>query len=131
MKNKGKACAALLSLLSLLPSQAEALYEANSETGAGALDFIENRRRIERENMLTDEQQKLIEIRDLAQRKVDSTRKSAAALQEELKSPRCLPSIANRMRSLKAPGVLRYRALSSADSGMIQPLQQVSGQSLP
>ena len=60
MKNKGKAFAALLSLLTLLPSQASALYEATSETGAGALDFIENRRRLERENMLTDEQKKLV-----------------------------------------------------------------------
>lgn len=62
MNNKGKAFAALLSLLTLLPSQAFALYKANDTgTGTGALDFIENRRRIERENMLTEEQQQLQE----------------------------------------------------------------------
>ena len=68
MKKKGKACAALLSLLALLPGEAFAMYEADTETGAKALDFIENRRRLERENMLTDEQQKLIaDTQEMAQ----------------------------------------------------------------
>ena len=59
MNNKGKACAAFLSLLILLPSQAFAIYKADdSDTGTGALEFLENRRRIERENMLTEEQQR-------------------------------------------------------------------------
>ena len=62
MNNKGKACAAFLSLLILLPSQAFAIYKADdSDTGTGALEFLENRRRIERENMLTEEQQRLKE----------------------------------------------------------------------
>ena len=61
MKKRGKVCAALLSVLALLPSQALAMYEADTETGASALDFIENRRRMQRENMLTEEQQQLLE----------------------------------------------------------------------
>ena len=62
MNNKGKACAAFLSLLILLPSQAFAIYKAeDSDTGTGALEFLENRRRIERENRLTEEQLRLQE----------------------------------------------------------------------
>lgn len=41
------------------PTAIEAAYEANTDTGADMLDFIENRRRNERENRLTDEQKEL------------------------------------------------------------------------
>ena len=61
MKNKSKACAALLSLLTLLPSQASAVYESDTETGTTRLDYIEKRYRSQRENMLTEEQQQLEE----------------------------------------------------------------------
>ena len=61
MKNRRKACAAFLSLMTLLPAQAFAQYEADTETGTRRLDFIENQRRLERENMLTEEQQQLVE----------------------------------------------------------------------
>lgn len=40
----------------MLPSVTQAAYEADSDTGAGILDFIENRRRNEREQRLTEEQ---------------------------------------------------------------------------
>ena len=61
MKNKRKACAALLSLMTLLPAQAFAQYESDTNTGTRRLDFIENQRRLARENMLTEEQQQLVE----------------------------------------------------------------------
>ena len=54
MKNKWL-CMCALSLM-LLPSTVEAAYEADSDTGAEVLDFIENRRRNEREKRLTEEQ---------------------------------------------------------------------------
>ncbi|MBQ7496668.1 MAG: LPS-assembly protein LptD, partial [Selenomonas sp.] len=85
MKNKGRACAAFLSLLALLPPQATAMYKANTETGADALDFIENRRRLERENMLTDEQQKLLadtqEMAENLRHPVDPTKASPMAFE--------------------------------------------------
>ena len=85
MKNKGRACAAFLSLLALLPPQATAMYKANTETGADALDFIENRRRMERENMLTDEQQKLLadtqEMAENLRHPVDPTKASPMAFE--------------------------------------------------
>ena len=46
----------ILAYLIALPSLTFAAYEADSDTGAGILDFIENRRRNERENRLTEEQ---------------------------------------------------------------------------
>lgn len=61
MKNKSKAFAALLSFLTLLPAQASAVYKADTETGTKRLDYIENQYRLQRENMLTEEQQQLIE----------------------------------------------------------------------
>ena len=68
MKNKRKACAALLSLMTLLPAQAFAQYESDTNTGTRRLDFIENQRRLARENMLTEEQQQLVEdTRQMAQ----------------------------------------------------------------
>ncbi len=42
-------------------STAEAVYEASSDTGTEVFDFIENRRREERANRLTEEQQKLLD----------------------------------------------------------------------
>lgn len=50
---------ALSSYLIIVPSLCYAGYEADSDTGAGILDFIENRRREEREKALTDEQKQL------------------------------------------------------------------------
>ena len=41
-------------------STAEAVYEAKSDTGTELFDYIENRRRMARENQLTDEQKKLL-----------------------------------------------------------------------
>ncbi|MBQ7453688.1 MAG: LPS-assembly protein LptD [Selenomonadaceae bacterium] len=45
----------------MIPSAAEAVYEAESDTGTNFFDFIENRRREEREQRLTEEQQKLLD----------------------------------------------------------------------
>lgn len=47
-------------LLGLTPTFALAQYETDSDTGANRLDFLENMRRRERENRLTDEQKKLL-----------------------------------------------------------------------
>ena len=44
----------------LTTSTAEAIYEAESDTGTGFFDFIENRRREAREQQLTEEQEKLL-----------------------------------------------------------------------
>ena len=45
----------------MLPGYASAVYESDSDTGTEVLDYIENRRRMERENRLSEEQQKLLE----------------------------------------------------------------------
>ena len=51
----GVVCAALF-----MTSTAEAVYEASSDTGTEVFDFIENRRREERDQKLTEEQEKLL-----------------------------------------------------------------------
>ena len=51
----GVVCAALF-----MTSTAEAVYEAKSDTGTELFDYIENRRREEREQKLTPEQEKLL-----------------------------------------------------------------------
>lgn len=43
-----------------MPTSVEAVYEAESDTGTGFFDYVENRRREERENQLTPEQEQLI-----------------------------------------------------------------------
>lgn len=51
---------AALSILALLPGMAAAkVYEADTDTGANRLDFVENLRRLERENAPTQEQLEL------------------------------------------------------------------------
>ena len=44
-----------------VPLTAEAEYSGDSDTGMQRLDYIENRRRTERENRLSAEQQKLLD----------------------------------------------------------------------
>lgn len=51
----------------LATSTAEAVYEAKSDTGTNFFDYIENRRREERDKQLTEEQQKLLD--DIAEAK--------------------------------------------------------------
>ena len=51
----------------LMTSTAHAEYEAKSDTGTGIFDYIENRRREERANRLTEEQEKLLD--DIAEAK--------------------------------------------------------------
>lgn len=58
----GVICAALF-----ITSNAEAVYEASSDTGTEFFDFIENRRRELREQQLTEEQEKL--LADIAEAK--------------------------------------------------------------
>lgn len=60
MENKTRILAGLAVLLLFLPGEALADYKSSTDTGADRLDFIENRRRFERENALTDEQKKLL-----------------------------------------------------------------------
>ena len=43
-----------------IPTTVQAVYEAKTDTGTGFFDYIENRRREEREQQLTEEQEKLI-----------------------------------------------------------------------
>ena len=50
-----------------VPSTAQAIYESSSDTGTQMFDYIENRRREEREQRLTEEQQKLLD--DIAEAK--------------------------------------------------------------
>ncbi|MBR2520255.1 MAG: LPS-assembly protein LptD [Selenomonadaceae bacterium] len=50
-----------------IPSTAQAVYESSSDTGTEMFDYIENRRRLEREQRLTEEQQKLLD--DIAEAK--------------------------------------------------------------
>ena len=45
--------------LTLIPFSASAKYRSNSDTGVEVLDYIENRRREERSNQLTEEQKQL------------------------------------------------------------------------
>ena len=61
MNNKTKLLVGLSTLLYLSPGYALADYRSSTDTGADRLDFIENRRRYERENALSDEQKKLLE----------------------------------------------------------------------
>ena len=49
------------------PSTAQAIYESSSDTSTQIFDYIENRRREEREQRLTEEQQKLLD--DIAEAK--------------------------------------------------------------
>lgn len=51
----------------LMPSTAQAEYEASSDTGTEFFNYIENRRREERANRLTEEQEKLLD--DIAEAK--------------------------------------------------------------
>ncbi|MBR4905209.1 MAG: LPS-assembly protein LptD [Selenomonadaceae bacterium] len=58
----GVVCTALF-----ITSNAEAVYEASSDTGTGFFNYIENRRREMREQQLTEEQEKLLS--DIAEAK--------------------------------------------------------------
>ena len=55
----GVACAAFLAA-SCLPAVASASYSASTDTAADILDYIENERRAERENRLTEAQEQLV-----------------------------------------------------------------------
>ena len=50
-----------LLIIIISPVFAEAVYRSSPDTGVGIFDYIENRRREERANRLTEEQQKLIQ----------------------------------------------------------------------
>ena len=60
MRIGSKLLCALAAALSLLPCGAEAVYKSSTDTGADILDYIENRRRLERENRLNEEQRQLM-----------------------------------------------------------------------
>ena len=68
----------LAALIMGLHGTAFAAYQSDSDTGANALDYIENKRRAERENALTDEQKKLLEdaafIKEHLREPLDSTK---------------------------------------------------------
>ena len=51
---------ALTAACTVLPSSVDAAYTGAGDTGIQRLDFIENRRREERANRLTEEQEKLL-----------------------------------------------------------------------
>ena len=65
-------CAALV-LWAALPGNVWAEYRSDSDTGLDVLDYIENQRRMERENRLSEEQQKLLQ--------------DAKAMEEHLRRP--------------------------------------------
>ena len=69
MKNKTKAtiCSGVLAASLFVPGYAMAAYHSSSNTGVEILDYIENNRRLARENALTDEQKQL--IKDTAEMK--------------------------------------------------------------
>ena len=76
MNRNRKILSGLLAAAAVLPvmaAPAQAEYHADSDTGVGALDYIEDQHRAERENRLTDEQQQLL--------------KDAAAMQQHLRQP--------------------------------------------
>lgn len=60
MTRKDRALAMLVTGLLLVPCAAHASYQSSSDTGVTALDYIENNRRAERENRLTEEQKQLL-----------------------------------------------------------------------
>ena len=67
MQKKGKmlVAAGVFSIMSA-SVPAEAMYSSDTDTSAGILDYIENSRRIRRENKLTDEQlQLMIDAKDM------------------------------------------------------------------
>ena len=61
-----KICAIIMAFIVLLPITALAKYRSNSDTGVEILDYIENRRREERDKQLTEEQQKLLDDIEVA-----------------------------------------------------------------
>ena len=76
MNKNRKILSGLLAAAAVLPvmaAPAQAEYHADSDTGLGALDYIEDQHRAERENRLTEEQQQLL--------------KDAAAMQHHLRQP--------------------------------------------
>ena len=61
MNRNRKILAGMVSAALMMPGMVQAAtYQSNSDTGVQALDYIENQRRLERENRLTEEQIKLI-----------------------------------------------------------------------
>lgn len=61
INTKIKICSGVLAAAALLPSYAYAgAYSSSSDTGVEILDYIENNRRAERENRLTEEQKQLL-----------------------------------------------------------------------
>ena len=60
-KRWGLFAAVLAAVALLMPTLAEAGYNADTDTSANVLDYIENYRRIARENYLTEEQLRLME----------------------------------------------------------------------
>ena len=71
--------------LTLLPCTSEAAYHAASDTGVTALDYIENDRRTERENRLTEEQKQLLAdaeaMREHLRRPLDTDAPSPIAME--------------------------------------------------
>ncbi len=59
INTKIKICSGVLAAV-LMPAYASAAYATSSDTGVEILDYIENNRRAERENRLTEEQQQLL-----------------------------------------------------------------------
>lgn len=85
-KKAGAGLAALLSLWLLLPGGAEASeYRASTDTGADYLDFLENRRRLRRENAYTEDQKALLEatqeMKEHLRHPVDATKAAPVAFE--------------------------------------------------
>ena len=108
MNRNRKILSGLLAAAAVLPvmaAPAQAEYHADSDTGVGALDYIEDQHRAERENRLTDEQQQLL--------------KDAATMQQHLRQMQnagARPALISRLGALQqiiddTPGI-RLRTLS-------------------
>lgn len=61
MEKRAKLLAVMAAAMFLSPSYALAEHKTSTDTGADILDFIENQRRWERDQALTEEQEKLLE----------------------------------------------------------------------
>ena len=61
-----KIFAIMMTLIATMPMNAIAKYHSSSDTGTEILDYIENRRREERDKELTEEQKKLLEDIEIA-----------------------------------------------------------------
>lgn len=70
-----KIFAIIITMIMIMPTITIAKYRSDSDTGVEILDYIENRRREERDKQLTPEQQKLLEDIEVAKQKLPNPEK--------------------------------------------------------